>query len=183
MAMKSIIPNALTLFRGIIVLLFIPLFSSQKPEFLWIYILFIIASTTDFLDGYLARKWRVISSFGKIFDPLIDKIFTYTIFFLIIQHTPWIDTWIVVLFLIRDLFVDGIKNFLLSQHIVTSALWWGKAKFACLVLIFHTLFLSILFPTVTYLKDLSVLLCGMGIIIAYVGMGFYMNHLLDFLRR
>ena len=70
------IPNALTLLRILLIPLFVYLafIDLGKNHIAWALLVFVVAAFTDFLDGYLARKWKVISNFGKIADPLADKL-------------------------------------------------------------------------------------------------------------
>ncbi len=104
-------------------------------------IIFIISMLTDLLDGYLARKNNQITTFGKFFDPLSDKIIITTtlIFLTIIQSTYLI---LVILFIIRDLVVDGSRNLAASKQIKIEANIWGKLK---------TIFQSIAIPILIFI--------------------------------
>lgn len=90
-------------------------------------ILFIIASFTDYLDGYLARKNNQITNFGKFFDPLADKVLinSVLVFFAAFEYIP---IWIVVIFIIRDIMVDGLRMNLSTKGKVLSADKFGKLK-------------------------------------------------------
>ncbi|BDV03371.1 MAG: CDP-diacylglycerol--glycerol-3-phosphate 3-phosphatidyltransferase [Candidatus Hepatoplasma scabrum] len=90
-------------------------------------LLFIIASSTDYFDGYLARKNDQITDFGKFFDPLVDKIMinSVLIFFAAFEYIP---IWIVVFFIIRDIMVDGLRMNLSTKGKVLSAQKSGKWK-------------------------------------------------------
>lgn len=89
--------------------------------------LFVIASLTDFLDGYLARKNKQITTFGKIFDPLADKILVNSVL-IIMAIQSRMPMWVPVLFIIRDLAVDGLRMHASTQGKVISAGWLGKIK-------------------------------------------------------
>ncbi len=91
------------------------------------FIIFLVASFTDFLDGYLARKYNQVTDFGKFFDPIADKILVNTtlIFFASFLYIP---IWVVVLFIIRDLLVDGLRMNLSTKNIVLPADKLGKLK-------------------------------------------------------
>src|SRR3972149_10741292 len=83
--MKKIIPNIITISRGITNILIIPLFFLEFPnKFVWIYVLFLYAACSDRLDGVLARKWKTVSDFGIVFDPLLDKILSLSLYMLLI---------------------------------------------------------------------------------------------------
>ena len=89
--------------------------------------IFILAALTDWLDGYLARKWNVISVFGKIFDPLADKILVNSVL-IIFTVFGRIPIWITILFITRDFLVDGLRIHLSTKSITLSAKKWGKLK-------------------------------------------------------
>lgn len=138
-------PNKLIIFRFIltliiiIILSFVPLSLTNNFSFSigsdiyvsWLnviaLILFIIASFTDYLDGYLARKNNQITNFGKFFDPLADKILinSVLVFFAAFEYIP---IWIVIIFIIRDIMVDGLRMNLSTKGKVLSADKFGKLK-------------------------------------------------------
>lgn len=138
-------PNKLIILRFIltliiiIILSFIPLSLKNNFSFSigsdiyvsWLnviaLILFIIASFTDYLDGYLARKNNQITNFGKFFDPLADKVLinSVLVFFAAFEYIP---IWIVVIFIIRDIMVDGLRMNLSTKGKVLSADKFGKLK-------------------------------------------------------
>lgn len=94
----------------------------------WINVLiFITAMITDFVDGYVARKTKTVSNFGKIFDPIADKIAT-TLMLLFISLMNYSYLPIVILFIIRDIFVDGARVYAVKKDIKVAANWWGKIK-------------------------------------------------------
>lgn len=90
-------------------------------------ILFVIVCLTDFLDGYLARKYNWITNFGKILDPIADKILVISV--LITLSIKLIIPWYLIIIIIsRDLFVDGVRGFLATKNIVVPANFLGKLK-------------------------------------------------------
>ncbi len=101
--------------------------------------LFLIASITDFVDGWYARKYDQVSTFGKLFDPLADKILVNTtlIIFSARGMLPIIFT---IIFICRDILVDGLRMMLASENIVLAADKWGKLK-----TIFQMLGLTLIF--------------------------------------
>ncbi|MCB5250246.1 MAG: CDP-diacylglycerol--glycerol-3-phosphate 3-phosphatidyltransferase [Candidatus Cloacimonadales bacterium] len=120
------IPNALTLLRVIAVPVFI--ITMDKYPFTAL-LIFIGASITDFLDGYLARKLNVISNFGKIMDPLADKILIISAMILLslppIRYIHWI---IVAIVTVRELAVTVLRDYYRSKNIIIAANIWGKIK-------------------------------------------------------
>ena len=89
--------------------------------------LFLIASITDFVDGWYARKYNQVSTFGKLFDPLADKILVNTTLILFSARglLPIVFT---IIFICRDILVDGLRMMLASENIVLAADKWGKLK-------------------------------------------------------
>ncbi len=165
--MREAVPNILTLTRGILTLLIIPLFFVHfSYRFEVIYGLFFVATISDFLDGYLARKWKVVSDFGKMFDPLLDKILTLSLFMLLIPFNL-LPTWVFVLFLIRELFVDGMKNFCLYQGQVIPAILSAKWKTFFQMVMLHATLLLLIFPGNTFLTPLVFVTAYVGLILAY----------------
>lgn len=92
-------------------------------------IIFTIASITDFLDGYLARKYHLITNFGKFADPLADKLLVMTAFITLVGASV-IPMWIVAVIVCRELAVTGLRLLLVNDGEVLAAAWPGKVKTA-----------------------------------------------------
>lgn len=141
---KYSIPNKLVIFRFIMMflvvtsLLLIPLL----PEFVFsnglkdnttsyfniiAFSLFVFASLTDWLDGYLARKYDVVSDFGKVFDPLADKVLVNSVL-IIFSCLSYIPIWAAVIYIVRDILVDGSRIKAASDGTIVSAKIFGKLK-------------------------------------------------------
>ena len=106
-----ILPNQLTILRIILTPVFLVLFLSEDPLLKQISIgVFIIAALTDWYDGWLARKFNYITSWGKFWDPLADKILTSAAFigFAILKIIP---LWMVAIIIIRDFLVTGFRAY------------------------------------------------------------------------
>ena len=122
------LPNTITLLRiSVIPVLFLLLLSPGRILSLFIATMFILAALTDLLDGYIARKYRIVTSIGKFLDPVADKIIVNTAMILMIP-TGHIPAWIVALIIIRDVAVDGIRNIASSDGIIIAASKLGKQK-------------------------------------------------------
>ena len=90
---KKNIPNIITITRGLFTIVIIILFLLDAQKYMSLILtLFIIASLSDFLDGYLARKWHVVSDFGKTADPLLDKILVFSLLVLVFEYNAAAQT-------------------------------------------------------------------------------------------
>jgi CDP-diacylglycerol---glycerol-3-phosphate 3-phosphatidyltransferase len=93
-------------------------------------ILFIAAALTDLLDGYVARRYHIVTTMGKFLDPIADKLIVNTAMIMLIPIGR-IPTWIVAVIIIRDFIVDGIRNIASSEGLVIDASPLGKRKTLC----------------------------------------------------
>ena len=119
------LPNKLTLARIIAVPFFIALYMTE--HFFLALLLFILASLTDLLDGKIARSRNLITSFGKIMDPLADKILVYSAFCLFVADGLF-PAWMLAVILAREFLVSGMRTVAASEGIVIAADMSGKIK-------------------------------------------------------
>ncbi|WP_322901702.1 CDP-diacylglycerol--glycerol-3-phosphate 3-phosphatidyltransferase [Mycoplasmopsis felis] len=125
---------------------------------IFILTIFILAMVTDYYDGKIARSQNLVSTFGKLWDPIADKLITTAtlIYLSIIWLTPY---WVVILFILRDIIVDGCRGLLIKNNQDVSASFWGKAKTMILsigivlVLLFSILFHFMNLPL--YINNIS----------------------------
>lgn len=119
------LPNKLTMARVIM----IPVFMAVMLQnyYLAALIVFCVAAITDFFDGYLARKNNMVSSFGKIMDPLADKLLVFSALLCFIQMDIT-DVWAPVIIIAREFFVTSMRVVAVSKGKVIAASWWGKIK-------------------------------------------------------
>lgn len=127
--MKLNLPNKLTILRMIITPFFLLLimWESLPHRFLIACIVYSIASITDAIDGHLARKNNQITNFGKILDPIADKILT-TSALLAFMAMGLCNIWIVMIVLAREFAVASIRMIAAAGGVVIPANIWGKAK-------------------------------------------------------
>lgn len=119
------LPNQLTLLRVIMVPFFIVFYI--KGFYLISFIIFVLASLTDLLDGHIARKRNLISNFGKIMDPLADKILVYSAFCLMVA-SHLVPSWMLIVILVREFAVSGMRTVAAAEGIVVAADFSGKIK-------------------------------------------------------
>ena len=142
--MKLNIPNILVLIRLIlvpiiVVLLLIGFSNNNYIEYgdskigtsimlITSGVLFLFASFTDWLDGYWARKNNQITTFGKLFDPLADKILVNSVLIIFSSQLGFLMIIFTIIFIVRDILVDGLRMMLSSQGEILSAKKLGKLK-------------------------------------------------------
>ncbi|BCP64981.1 CDP-diacylglycerol--glycerol-3-phosphate 3-phosphatidyltransferase [Streptococcus parasuis] len=141
---KENIPNALTIGRILVIPIFILLLTlwNNAISHTLAAIIFALASITDYLDGYLARKWKVVSNFGKFADPMADKILVMTAFIMLVE-LGFAPAWVVAIIICRELAVTGLRLLLVENGgTVLAAAMPGKIKtfsqmFAVIFLLLH----------------------------------------------
>lgn len=141
---KENIPNALTIGRILVIPIFILLLTlwNNAISHTLAAIIFALASITDYLDGYLARKWKVVTNFGKFADPMADKILVMTAFIMLVE-LGYAPAWVVAIIICRELAVTGLRLLLVENGgTVLAAAMPGKIKtfsqmFAVIFLFLH----------------------------------------------
>jgi CDP-diacylglycerol---glycerol-3-phosphate 3-phosphatidyltransferase len=96
---------------------------------IWSALLFSFAAATDFLDGYIARKYQLVTTLGRILDPFVDKIIICGSFIFLLGNTDsGVNAWMVIAVIGREMFVTGLRSFLEQAGRDFSAVWLGKIK-------------------------------------------------------
>ena len=125
------LPNKITMFRVILIPFFVFFMLSEGiPYNNYIAAaIFIVASLTDMLDGKIARKYNLVSNFGKFMDPLADKLLVCSalICFVAIPSGP-MPAWVVIVIMSREFIISGFRLVASDNGIVIAASWWGKSK-------------------------------------------------------
>lgn len=122
------LPNKLTVSRFALTIVFLIALFVEFPFNTTVALLvFTVASITDWIDGYYARKHNLITNFGKLMDPLADKILTCSAFIAFVGE-GWIAAWMVVLIVARELAITGLRLLAASKNQVLAAEGWGKHK-------------------------------------------------------
>ena len=136
------LPNKLTVFRVVLIPFFV--FFLLYPEVQYgNYIataIFALASLTDFADGKIARKYNLVTNFGKFMDPLADKLLVCAAMICLVE-TGQLDGWIVIIIMSREFIISGFRLIASDNGIVIAASYWGKFKtvFQMLMIIVLTL--------------------------------------------
>lgn len=103
-------------------------------------VIFLLAAITDFIDGYIARKYNLITDFGKFMDPLADKLLV-TAALLILLENGLISAWVVFIILAREFIVTGFRTIAAAKGVVIAAGWLGKIKTVVQFIMISTLLL------------------------------------------
>ena len=124
------LPNKLTILRMIMIVPFVvfmlaPIGGAAGK---WIALaLFVIASLTDLLDGKIARKYNLVTTFGKFMDPLADKLLVCSAMICLVEMGR-IPAWIVIIIISREFIISGFRLVASDKGVVIAASWWGKFK-------------------------------------------------------
>ncbi|MEE0435505.1 MAG: CDP-diacylglycerol--glycerol-3-phosphate 3-phosphatidyltransferase [Peptococcaceae bacterium] len=162
------IPNQLTTLRVILIPVFMFFFTSDMTGgHIIAALVFIAASLTDFLDGHLARKWNLVTNFGKIMDPFADKLLVLTaLIYLAIEGT--IPGWPVIIIIGRELLVTSLRALAADNGIILAARNLGK------------------FKTVSQMFAIIFLILGVqliGMILLYIAVALTIISLVDYLMQ
>ena len=117
------IPNVLTILRFFIIPFII--YYLVKDEYLFAFIMLTVSGLTDVLDGAIARKFNLITNFGKLIDPLADKTTQLSILCTLVCKGI-IPLWIVIVVLFKEAFMVSGASFLYGKDLVVSSKWYGK---------------------------------------------------------
>lgn len=139
------LPNKLTLLRMILIPFFVFFllteYAGNYSEYIALGI-FVVASLTDFLDGYIARKYELVTNFGKFMDPLADKLLVSSamICFVELGRMP---AWIVIVIISREFIISGFRLIAVDNRVVIAASWWGKFKTALQIIMVILMILNL----------------------------------------
>lgn len=124
------LPNKLTMFRVILIpfFVFFMLTDYAGAASNWIALgIFIVASLTDLLDGKIARKYNLVTNFGKFMDPLADKLLVCSALICLVELCR-IPSWIVIMIIAREFVISGFRLIASDNGVVIAASYWGKFK-------------------------------------------------------
>ena len=124
------LPNKLTVFRVILIPFFVAVLLIWPEDLTYRLIadaIFIVASLTDMLDGKIARKYNLVTNFGKFMDPLADKLLVCSAMICLIALNQ-VPAWVVIIIIAREFIISGFRLVAANNNVVIAANYWGKFK-------------------------------------------------------
>lgn len=156
------VPNALTILRILLIPVFVILFFTGETDTeiatarYWSLGVFLLASFTDMLDGKIARKYNLITDFGKLFDPLADKLMVCTALFC--QGIAGVFPWVAIAIVLgKELFMVVGGSYMLRKGVVVYSNMWGKAAQVCFIIALTLAFFGQVWQNIGVRVDLIVL--------------------------
>ena len=166
------LPNKLTIFRVVLIPFFVFFLLYPGFEGYGNYIatvIFIGASLTDFADGKIARKYNLVTNFGKFMDPLADKLLVCAAMICLIE-TGQLASWIVIVIISREFIISGFRLVASDNGVVIAANYWGKFKTTFQMLMIIVLVLDINHPVFDLL----------GVVLTYIALLLTIISLVDY---
>ena len=173
------LPNKLTVLRMVLVPFFVAslLISGTNEAMKWpALVLFVAASLTDFADGYIARKYNLITNFGKFMDPLADKILTISGMICLIELGR-IPSWIVVIIVAREFIISGFRLIATEHGIVIAANYWGKWKTT-----FQMIMIILMIMNLPALQMVTTIVMWVALVLTIVSLVTYITQNMDVVR-
>lgn len=167
-------PNKLTILRVIMIPFFVcfMLLDITGAADKWIALaIFVVASLTDTLDGYLARRDNLVTNFGKFMDPLADKLLVCSAMICLID-TGSLPSWVVIIIIAREFIISGFRLIASDNGIVIAASWWGKLKT-----------ISQMLMVIVLIADLGGVFDTVGIVLIVIATVLTIVSLLDYLWK
>ncbi len=171
------LPNKITMARVLLIPLMLVIFyldtaaldpqaSDLNPLAVGLGLLFIFASLTDYVDGYLARKHGLVTTFGKFLDPLADKLLVMAALLMLLE-TGVVPMWVVFIILSREMIVTGLRLIVVGDGAVIAASNLGKYKTASTLIAIILLFFHIVTPglVILYIATALTLISGVDYLI------------------
>ena len=169
------LPNKLTIMRVILIPFFVFFMLAPYFEGYGNYIavaIFIVASLTDMLDGKIARKYNLVTNFGKFMDPLADKLLVCSAMICLIEKGS-LASWIVIIIIAREFIISGFRLIASDNGIVIAASYWGKFKTVFQMLMVIVLILDVKLPAFEIL----------GTVLTYIALILTVVSLIDYIVK
>ena len=164
------LPNKLTMFRVILIPFFVVfLLVDITPVDKWIALaVFIIASLTDMLDGKIARKYNLVTNFGKFMDPLADKLLVCSALVCLVA-VDRIPAWMVIVIIAREFIISGFRLVASDNGVVIAASYWGKFKTT-----FQIIMICLMIADLAALQLLTTIVTWVAVILTIVSLVDYL---------
>ena len=173
------LPNKLTIFRVILIIPFVVImltdFSGNAGK--WIALaIFIIASLTDLLDGKIARKFNLVTNFGKFMDPLADKLLVSAAMICLVEMGK-IPAWIVITIISREFIISGFRLIASDNGVVIAASYWGKFK-----TVFQMIMIILMIADIEAIYVLTIIIMWVALILTVISLIDYLIKNKDVMR-
>ncbi len=180
---KMNLPNKLTIFRMILIVPFVILLLGNFQQWNWFtaifggiseyvdYIaltIFIIASLTDLIDGKIARKYNLVTNFGKFMDPLADKLLVSAAMVALVEMGR-IPSWVVIIIISREFIISGFRTIASDNGVVIAASYWGKFKTT-----FQMIMVCLMIANIEALAVLTTIIMWISLVLTVVSLVDYL---------
>lgn len=160
------LPNKLTMFRVILIPFFVVFMLVDITLYdKWIALgIFIIASLTDLLDGKIARKYNLVTNFGKFMDPLADKLLVCSALICLVALSK-IPAWMVIVIIAREFIISGFRLIASDNGVVIAASYWGKFKTT-----FQMIMICLMIADITAISVLTTVVMWVAVVLTVVSL-------------
>lgn len=180
---KMNLPNKLTIFRVILIIPFVVILLGGEAGWFGVnrlfpnsiaLAIFVVASLTDLIDGKIARKYNLVTNFGKFMDPLADKLLVSAALIALVDMGR-IPAWVVIIIISREFIISGFRLIASDNNVVIAASYWGKFKttFQMVMVCLMILNLGVMIPWMQVLTD----------VIMWVALALTVISLIDYLVK
>ncbi|MCH5262030.1 MAG: CDP-diacylglycerol--glycerol-3-phosphate 3-phosphatidyltransferase [Lachnospiraceae bacterium] len=160
------LPNKLTMFRVILIPFFVVFMLVDITLYdKWIALgIFIIASLTDLLDGKIARKYNLVTNFGKFMDPLADKLLVCSALICLVALSK-IPAWMVIVIIAREFIISGFRLIASDNGVVIAASYWGKFKTT-----FQMVMICLMIADITAISVITAVVMWVAVVLTVVSL-------------
>lgn len=164
------LPNKLTMMRVFMIPVFVLfMLVNITPYDNWIALaIFIIASLTDLLDGKIARKYNLVTNFGKFMDPLADKLLVCSAMICLVAMNL-IPAWIVIVIIAREFIISGFRLIASDNGVVIAASYWGKFK-----TVFQMVMICLMIANIPAIKIVTDIVMWIALVLTVVSLVDYL---------
>lgn len=169
------LPNKLTILRTIMIpvfLIFLYIPGLGMTGDVLAAAIFVLASFTDLLDGKIARKYNLVTNFGKFMDPLVDKLLVCSALIALVDLNR-IPAWVVIIIIAREFIISGFRLIASDNGVVIAASYWGKFKTTFQMIMIILLILNIDYPYSNIIN----------MVIMYIALALTIISLLDYIIK